>query len=270
MLGTDLVEALRARGAEVVALDRDALDITDPVAVEMTILPGDVVVNCAAYTAVDDAEDNEELATRINGDGAGNIARACATRGARLVHISTDYVFNGDATAPYAEDEPADPRSAYGRSKAAGEREVTESGADALIVRTAWLYGAHGRCFPKTIARVGRERGALSVVSDQIGQPTWTRDLVDFVIALIETEAPSGFYHGTSSGQTSWFEFAREVCAEAGLGDIVSPVTSGQYPQKAKRPAWSVLGHDANEALGVPSIGDWLERWRAAAPEVLA
>ncbi|MFO7244823.1 MAG: dTDP-4-dehydrorhamnose reductase [Actinomycetes bacterium] len=270
MLATDLLDALRARGAAVSALSRAELDITDADAARTAIAPESVVVNCAAYTAVDAAEDDREAAEQANAVGPGVLARACAERGARLVHISTDYVFDGAATTPYPEDAPLAPQGVYGATKAAGEEAVRASGADALIVRTAWLYGAHGRCFPKTIARAGRERGALTVVSDQIGQPTWTRDVAGFVIALIEAKAPAGTYHGTSSGQASWFEFAREVCASAGLGDIVAPVSSSEYPQRAPRPAWSVLGHAANEAVGVPSIGHWLERWRLAAPEVLA
>lgn len=269
MLATDLMSVLGAHGAHATALRREELDITDAGAVGSAIAPGDIVVNCAAYTAVDAAEDEEELATRINGEGAGVLARACAANAARLVHISTDYVFAGDATEPYDEAAPIDPRNAYGRSKAAGERAVHEAGADALLVRTAWLYGAHGSCFPKTIARAGRERGALSVVADQVGQPTWTRDLAEFIVALVDAQAPAGIYHGTASGQASWFEFAREVCVSAGLGDIVAPIRSSDYPQRAHRPSWSVLGHGAHERLGVPSIGHWLDRWRVAAPEVL-
>jgi dTDP-4-dehydrorhamnose reductase len=187
-----------------------------------------------------------------------------------MIHLSTDYVFSGRATQPYSEDAPLNPQGAYGRTKAAGEAQVRASDADALIVRTAWLYGRGGPCFPKTIARLGRERGALEVVNDQVGQPTWTRDLADLILRLIEAEAPAGTYHGTATGQTSWFDFAREVVAAAGLGDIVSPTSAADQKRLAPRPAYSVLGHDALTAIGVEPIGDWRERWRLAAPEVLA
>ncbi len=269
MLATDLERTLLERGARVRALPKEALDITDPASVARGLLSADVVVNCAAYTAVDAAEDNEAEAMAINGTGPHLLAQACTEAGLRLVHLSTDYVFAGDATEPYAEHATPDPRSAYGRTKAAGERGVIDAGGEHLIVRTAWLYGAAGNCFPKTIARAGAERGALTVVDDQVGQPTWTRDLADFLIALVEAQAPGGIYHGTASGRTSWFKFAQEVCLSAGLGDIVSPVSSAEYSRPAPRPAWSVLGHGASEALGVPSIGDWRERWHVAAPEVL-
>jgi len=147
---------------------------------------------------------------------------------------------------------------------------VRESGADALIVRTAYLYGRGGPCFPKTIAKAGKARGALTVVNDQIGQPTWTRDVGAFVVRLLEADAPAGTYHATSAGQCSWFDFAREIVASAGLGDIVAPTDSAAYAAKAPRPAWSVLGHGASEALGIEGIGDWRERWVEAASEVLA
>lgn len=269
MLATDLEQALLARGARVRALPKEALDITDLDSVARGIAGANIVVNCAAYTAVDAAEEYESEALAINAEGPRNLAQACVVESATLVHISTDYVFAGDASTPYSVEEPVAPQSAYGRTKAAGERAVADAGGRHLIVRTAWLYGSAGPCFPKTIAKAGAARGALDVVNDQIGQPTWTRDLADFVIELVEREVPTGIYHGTSSGQASWFEFAQAVCLSAGLGDIVSPVESSAYPRPAARPSWSVLDHSAHEALGVPSIGPWLERWRAAAPEVL-
>lgn len=269
MLATDLIAVLRANGAEVTVSDRDTLDITDPNAVAEGIAGATVVVNCAAYTAVDAAEENEDVALAVNGTGAGVVARACAHAGVRLIHISTDYVFSGDATTPYDEAAPPAPQGAYGRTKAAGEAEVLDSGADALIVRTAWLYGAHGPCFPRTIAKAGRERGALTVVDDQVGQPTWTRDLADLILRLVEADVPAGIYHGTSSGKTSWYGFAQQIVASAGLGDIVSPVKSSAYQRPAPRPAYSVLGHRALDAVGIPPIGPWDERWTIAAPTVL-
>lgn len=270
MLAADVIVALRSAGVTQITLtDRDELDILDADAVAAAVAAADLVVNCAAYTAVDAAEENEDLAFAINATGPANLAAACAASGARLVHISTDYVFAGDATEPYAEDAPMAPAGAYGRTKAAGETAVRDSGADALIVRTAYLYGRGGPCFPKTIAKAGKARGALTVVNDQIGQPTWTRDVAGFILRLLEADAPAGTYHATSSGQCSWFDFAREIVTSAGLGDIVAPTDSGAYAAKAPRPAWSVLGHGASEALGIDGIGDWRERWHAAAVEVL-
>lgn len=269
MLATDLLETLQAKGVRARALPKEALDITDPESVARGISGADVVVNCAAYTAVDAAEEDQAEAHAINGEGPRILAQACVVEGALLVHLSTDYVFAGDASEPYKTNAPVDPRSAYGRTKAAGERAVIDAGGRHLIVRTAWLYGAAGPCFPKTIAKAGAERGALQVVDDQVGQPTWTRDLSQFIVALVEAEVPTGIYHGTSSGQASWFDFAREICLTASLGEIVSPVPSSAYARPAPRPAWSVLDHSAHEDLGVPSIGPWLDRWKAAGPEVL-
>jgi dTDP-4-dehydrorhamnose reductase len=270
MLATDIIAALRARGVEPVVTDRDDLDITNPAQVARGFADADIVVNCAAYTAVDAAEEDEAAAFAVNATGPGVIARSCAEMGLRLIHISTDYVFSGDASSPYAETAPLAPQGAYGRTKAAGEQQIGASAADALIVRTAWLYGRGGPCFPKTIARVGRERGSLQVVDDQVGQPTWTRDLADLILRLVEAEAPAGIYHGTSSGEASWFDFAREIVASAGLGDIVAPSSAADLKRPAPRPAYSVLGHGALTRLGVEPIGHWSERWALAAPEVLA
>lgn len=269
MLATDLEKVLLAQGVRVRALPKEALDITDPESIARGIAGADIVVNCAAFTAVDAAEEQEAEAHLLNAEGAGLLAQACVMEGAMLVQISTDYVLAGTATEPYRVQEPLAPVNAYGRTKAAGERAVADAGGRHLIVRTAWLYGAAGPCFPKTIARAGAERGALEVVDDQIGQPTWTRDLAQFILDLVDKDVPTGVYHGTSSGQCSWFEFAQAVCVSAGLGDIVSLVPSAQYSRPAARPAWSVLDHSVHEALGVPSIGSWDERWRMAAPEVL-
>ncbi|WP_432456761.1 dTDP-4-dehydrorhamnose reductase [Cellulomonas iranensis] len=270
MLGQDLVARVRADGHEVVALDRDELDITDGAAVLDAVAGFDVVANCAAWTAVDDAETREAEAFAVNAVGPQALARAAVRHGARLVQVSTDYVFDGHATDPYAEDGFAAPRSAYGRTKLAGEWAVRAAGADHLILRTAWLYGAGGSCFPKTIARVARERGSLDVVDDQAGQPTWTVDVADLAVRLVDGGAPAGTYHATSSGRTTWCGFARAVVAAAGLDpQIVRPTTSEGAARAAERPAFSVLGHDALRAVGVEPIGDWQQRWAAAAPGVL-
>jgi len=270
MLGQDLVARLHRSGADVVGLGRADLDVTDGAATGAAARGFDVVVNCAAWTAVDDAEAREGDAFRVNATGAANLARAAYAAGARLVQVSTDYVFAGDAEAPYAEDAAMEPRSAYGRTKAAGEWAVRAETPDHLIVRTAWLYGAHGGCFPRTMARLGAEKDRLAVVDDQVGQPTWTADLADLIVRLVEAGAPSGTYHGTSAGQTSWFGFTRRVLASAGLGTPVEPTTSDAFVRPAPRPAFSVLGHDALRSAGVEPIGDWAARWDAAAAEVLA
>lgn len=271
MLGTDAVALFGDHGHEVVAVDLGDLELTDGDAVRAALGDVDVVLNCAAWTAVDDAETKEDAALLVNGTIPGVLAEAAAATGTRLVHISTDYVFAGDATSPYAEDAPPTPRSAYGRTKEAGERAVRAALPDAhLVVRTAWLYGAHGACFPKTIARVAAERGAIAVVDDQVGQPTWTRDVADLVLRLVEADAPAGTYHATSSGQTSWFGFAQRVVAAAGLDPrIVTPTDSEAFPRPAPRPAYSVLGHGALERVGITPIGDWEERWAQASGEVL-
>jgi dTDP-4-dehydrorhamnose reductase len=271
MLGSDVVELLRGRGERVTAAPRSGLDVTDPVAVGSAVAGHDIVVNCAAWTAVDDAEEREDEAFLVNALAAATLARAAASVGARPVQISTDYVFDGAAEVPYSSNASVCPRSAYGRTKAAGEWAVRAELPDShLVVRTAWLYGARGRCFPKTIAQVAAAEGVVSVVDDQIGQPTWTHDVADFVHRLVTSEAPSGTYHATSSGQASWFEFAREVCDSAGLGvGVVVPTSSAKVERSAPRPAYSVLDHALSDEVGVVAIGDWRERWREAADIVL-
>lgn len=271
MLGQDLVDAARSAGHDVVGVDRPVMDVTDPGACDSRVQGFDVVVNCAAWTAVDAAEEHEDQAFAVNAVGVANLARAATRHGARIVHISTDYVFSGAASAPYPEDAPQQPRSAYGRTKAAGEWALAANAPDHLLVRTAWLYGARGTCFPRTIARVARESGGLDVVDDQIGQPTWTVDLADLVLRLVGSGAPAGTYHGTASGRASWFEFASAVVAAAGLDPaIVRPTRSADYERPAPRPQFSVLGHSSLDRIGVHPIGDWAQRWAVAARDVLA
>lgn len=271
MLGTDLVALLRAKGDPVTAATRQKVDLLDPETVTQAIDTHDVVVNCAAWTAVDDAEEHEAEAFQANAEIPGVLARACAKTGARMVQVSTDYVFDGSASTPYAEDAEISPTSAYGRTKAAGEQSVRAALPDRhLVVRTAWLYGAHGGCFPKTIARLVRERGAVAVVTDQVGQPTWTRDVAGLIVRLVEAGAPAGTYHATSSDRCSWFDFARAVVdADGGDPSVVGKTTSAAFPRPAPRPAYSVLGHATLVAAGIEPIGDWRERWPLAAPEVL-
>ncbi|MHB1288514.1 dTDP-4-dehydrorhamnose reductase [Georgenia sp.] len=268
MLGRDLVA--RLDGQDVRSVGSVELDITDQAAVDGAVDSVDVVVNCAAYTAVDAAETDEGRAFAVNAVGPQLLARACHASGARLVQISTDYVFDGAADRPYGEDTPMRPRSAYGRTKAAGEWAVRAGVDDHLVLRTAWLYGEHGSCFPKTMARLAAERTELRVVDDQVGQPTWTADVADLVVRLVSASAPSGTYHATSSGSTSWHGFTRSIAAALGKDPaMVLPTTSAEFTRPAPRPAYSVLGHDALRAVGVAPIGPWQERWEAAAPAVL-
>ena len=272
MLGTDLCRVLNRRGIPVTGVDRGDLNLLDPVAVGEAVAAHEVVVNCAAWTAVDDAETHEEQAFEINAIAPGVLARAAAEHGRLIVQLSTDYVFDGTARTPYDVDAPQEPRSVYGRTKAAGEEEVrTAAPEHHLLVRTAWLYGAHGSCFPRTIARLARERRQVTVVDDQIGQPTWTVDVAVLICRLVESGAPAGTWHATSSGETSWFGFARRVVESAGVPpEVVSRRKSAEAGEAgAPRPAYSVLGHEKLHAHGIETIGPWEERWEAAASAVL-
>ncbi|MHB1172090.1 MAG: dTDP-4-dehydrorhamnose reductase [Lacisediminihabitans sp.] len=267
MLGHDLQQALAGR--PVTALGRAELDVTDPDAVRAAVVGHGVVINAAAYTKVDDAEADEKAAFAVNATGAANLASAAAEDGATLVQVSTDYVFDGTATTPYAEDAPLTPASAYGRTKAEGERLVLELNPGRThIIRTAWLYGAHGPNFAKTMLRLATEREEVSVVTDQLGQPTWTRDLAQQIVALLDADAPAGIYHGTDSGQASWYDFARAVFREAGLDpDRVKPTDSSQFVRPAPRPAYSVLGHDAWRRVGLEPMRHWTDALAQAASE---
>jgi dTDP-4-dehydrorhamnose reductase len=259
-VGTDVVGVLSMYGEDVVGCDRAALDVTSPDSVQTTLdhAKPAIVVNCAAYTAVDAAEADEETAFLVNADGPDLLARWCADNGSRLVHVSTDYVFAGRASTPYDEDTPVAPRSAYGRSKAAGERAVLSSGADAFVVRTAWIYGAVGGNFVKTMTRLANEHETVRVVDDQIGSPTWSLHLARGLVALGISAAPPGVYHCTSAGEASWFVFARAVFAELGLDPArVEPTTTDQFPRPAPRPAYSVLSDRRWRAAGLPEMAHW-------------
>jgi dTDP-4-dehydrorhamnose reductase len=258
MLGTDLRRIL---GRKVEAPTSAELDIRDAAAVEAAAEGAEVVINAAAYTRVDDAETHEEEALAITGAGAENAARAAAAVGARFVQLSTDYVFDGVADEPYREDAPPNPVGAYGRTKADGERRVLAAHPDAHIVRTAWLYGHNGSSFPRTMLTLASQRDTVSVVTDQVGQPTWTLDVARLINALIESNAPGGIYHATNGDSATWFVFAQELFRRAGLDPKrVLPATSDEFVRPAPRPAYSVLGHTAwtRAALDVP------RSWREA------
>jgi len=265
MLGQDLQLALSGR--DVTALSRAALDITDEAAVADAVAGHDVVINAAAYTKVDDAEAHEDDARAVNARGPEVLARATAATGAKLVHVSTDYVFDGNGTSPYAEDEPTAPIGAYGRTKAAGEAAVREIAPDSsYIVRAAWLYGAGGPNFAKTMIRLAGSHDTVQVVVDQLGQPTWTGDLARQIVAMLDADAPAGIYHGTNAGKGSWFDFTRAIFAEVGLDpERVLPTDSSAFVRPAPRPAYSVLGHDAWRRAGIEPMRDWREALHAAA-----
>lgn len=259
MLGRELVEFLRGRGIAVTAAPRTVLDITDPAVVRVAVAGHDVVVNAAAWTDVDGAERAERRAYAINADGAANLARACTAYGARLVQISTDYVFAGAADRPYREDAPTSPVNAYGRTKLGGERAVRELAPhQSIVVRTSWLYGQYGSSFVGTIARLERERDTIDVVNDQRGQPTWTGDVASRIVSLIESGVGSGVWHATNAGSTTWHGLARAVFEEVGADpERIRPVASAAFPRLAKRPAYSVLGDDAAYERGLSAMRPW-------------
>jgi dTDP-4-dehydrorhamnose reductase len=272
-LGTDLLDAVR-NGTDVFArgLTIKDMDITDAFAVQDMVTgwarivrsddPGHelVVVNPAAYTAVDAAEDDEETAYAVNAAGPALLATACAKVGARLIQISTDYVFPGDADRPYEVDDETGPKGAYGRTKLAGELAVREILPEAsYVVRTAWLYGATGQNFVKTMVRLEKERDTVSVVADQRGSPTWSRDLAAGLLALAGSpDVPAGTYHATNRGETSWYEFTKAIFEELGADpERVQPTTTDAFPRPAPRPAYSVLSPRAWDEAGLPTLPDW-------------
>lgn len=261
MLGQDLVAVLRQREERVIASSRADLDVTSQREVGGAVhrYRPDYVVNCAAWTAVDAAEEHPGQALSVNGTAAEYVAAACAATGARLVHLSTDYVFGGDARRPYPEEHPPAPGTAYGRSKLAGENAVLSLlPGSGLVLRTAWLYGVHGASF--AAAMIGRAAGQdpVEVVDDQWGQPTWTVDVARQIVALVDAGARPGIYHATSAGETTWCRFAREIFRLLGTDPArVRAVGSDRYPRPARRPGYSVLGHDGWARAGVPPIRPW-------------
>jgi dTDP-4-dehydrorhamnose reductase len=266
-LGTDVVELLNAYRADVMATDIGELDICDEADVNRVLgeAAPTIVVNCAAYTAVDACEDNEDKALVLNADAPGNLARWCAANAARFVHISTDYVFGGDASRPYEVDNPISPRSAYGRTKAAGEKAVLDAGGDAHIVRTAWVYGVAGQNFVKTMARLAKEHETVDVVDDQRGSPTWSLHLARGLTALGVADVEPGLWHCTGGGETTWFHFARAIYAELGLDpERVRPTTTKAFPRPAPRPAYSVLSNQKWIDAGLPALPDWREALQEA------
>ena len=255
MLGTELSYLLEKASLPFKGTDRE-LDIGDPAAlmdfVEKQSAPFTWIINCAAYTAVDKAEDDREKCRLLNTEGAQNVSKTANKIGARLIHISTDYVFNGNVNKPYTEEDTTDPIGVYGQSKRDGEVKILEENAKTYIIRTAWLYGKYGNNFVQTMLRLMKEKDEVKVVNDQRGSPTWTRDLSETIITLLNLVnegkiIPYGIYHFTDEGEITWFDFAREIHLQArALGILakdceVTPCTSADYPAKVKRPGYSVL-----------------------------
>jgi dTDP-4-dehydrorhamnose reductase len=274
LLGHDVLAVLAGRTATsndaVSAYTRAELDITDHDAVDEAVRGHDVVVNAAAWTDVDGAESNEDAAYAVNAVGAERLATACARHGARLVHVSTDYVFDGTASAPYAEDAPTGPRSAYGRTKLAGEHAILATHAEAFIVRTAWVYGEHGKNFVTTMLRLARGDDPVQVVDDQTGSPTWSHDLAAALMELGASSAAPGVYHATNAGTVTWWGLARAVFAGAGADpDRVRKTTSADFPRPAPRPAYSVLGGARWTAAGLSPMRPWPEALAESLPRLM-
>lgn len=244
--------------------DVTLLDITDESAVDQLVAREDVsvIVNCAAYTAVDAAEDNEPQATILNAEAVGILARVAKRHGARMVHISTDYVFDGNACIPYTEDMPTNPQSAYGRTKLAGERVLVDTlGDDAIILRTAWLYSSYGKNFVKTMLALGKDKPALKVVFDQVGSPTCARDLASAIVTVISADQwHGGVYHFSNEGVISWYDFTIAIHRLAGITTCdVQPCHSDEFPAKAHRPAYSVLDKTKFKTTFGVTVPYWLD-----------
>ena len=269
MFGSDMKSHLISAGYQVTGFNRSNFDLELPEELLASRLEEfDVVINAVAYTAVDKAEQETDLANLINGEIPGKLARVSTFSSARFIHISTDYVFDGSGTSPIAPNQNMNPINAYGRSKALGESLVSESGADFVILRTAWLYGKSGNCFPRTIVKKLLSGEPVSVVKDQVGQPTWTKDLAEVVLAHCVNDFGERVVHAVSSGEASWYEFALAIndsVFESQTLEIQS-VGSSEFRTSVRRPDYSVLD---NSKTSGPIIENWLDRWKIASPEIL-
>lgn len=257
-LGTDVAAIFKQNGHDVIDLDRSKLDIANQQACNDIISASqpDVIVHCAAYTAVDAAESEEDQAYLVNAVGSRNIAVAAEKTGAKVCYISTDYVFDGNSTVPYREYDNTNPQTIYGKSKRAGEQLVQTLCSRYFIVRTSWVYGKNGNNFVKTMLKLGREKPSLQVVHDQIGSPTYTVDLATFLLELVATEK-YGVYHASNTGNCSWYEFAKAIFEEAGMETEVRPCTTAEFPRPAPRPKNSVLDHGSIRTNGFEDLRQW-------------
>ena len=271
-LGHDVMNELALRGIEGFGVDVEEMDITDRTACETVIFreKPDAVIHCAAYTAVDAAEDNLELCRKINAEGTRNIARVCKAMDIKMMYISTDYVFNGGGERPWEPDDHREPLNVYGLTKYEGEIAVEQNVQKYFIVRIAWVFGVNGKNFIKTMLRLGKEKGAVSVVNDQIGSPTYTYDLARLLVDMIQTDK-YGRYHATNEGLCSWYEFACEIFRQAGMDEVkVTPVDSDGFPAKAKRPSNSRMSKEKLTENGFERLPSWqnaLERYLKALKE---
>lgn len=257
MLGTDVRAAATAAGHELVALSRAELDVSDRDAVAAAVAGAqpDALINCAAYTDVDAAESEPDAAGAVNALGPGHLGAAAAAAGAWIVHVSTDYVFDGGKRSPYVESDPTGPRSVYGSTKLLGERALALAAPDRhTIVRTSWLFGTAGRCFPATMLRLAAERDTLTVVDDQVGCPTFTGHLAPALVRLATVARLPGLVHVVAAGQCSWYEFAVEIMRATGTAVELRPCTTAEFPRPARRPAYSVL---RSERDGAPPLPHW-------------
>ncbi len=268
-LGFDVVNELKKRGHEAIGVDIQEMDITDKASVESVITETapDAVIPCAAYTAVDAAEEQEELCRKVNALGTEYIAKVCGRLDIKMMYISTDYVFNGQGERPWEPDDPREPMNVYGQTKYEGELAVEKYVKKFFLVRIAWVFGVNGKNFIKTMLRLGEEKGAVGVVADQVGSPTYTYDLARLLVDMIETEQ-YGRYHATNEGLCSWYEFAVEIFRQAGMNQVqVTPLTSDQFPAKAKRPMNSRMSKEKLDEKGfqrMPSWQDALSRYLKA------
>ena len=269
-LGHDVVNELEKRGITGIGVDIDEMDITDPAACRRVITDAEVdaVIHCAAYTAVDTAEDNAELCNKINGEGTANIADVCRDLDIKMMYISTDYVFNGQGERPWEPDDEREPLNAYGMSKYLGELAVEERLTKYFIVRIAWVFGVNGKNFIKTMLRLGEERGAVTVVDDQIGSPTYTYDLARLLVDMIVTDK-YGRYHATNEGLCSWYEFAVEIFKQAGMDNVkVTPTDSASYAAKARRPMNSRISKEKLTEMGFERLPQWQDALRRYLKEI--
>lgn len=257
-LGKELVELFTEKGFEVYGFGRDKMDITNQIQVQEIIstLKPDIVLHSAAHTKVDLAESEPEQAFLINAYGTRNVAVAAEEVGAKLVYVSTDYVFDGTNNEPYDEFSPTSPLGVYGKSKLAGEQFVRDLHSKFFIVRTSWVYGKHGNNFVKTMLKLGEEKKELSVVADQVGCPTYTLDLAKSILEIVATEK-YGIYHISNSGSCSWYEFAKIIFKEAGMNVKVNPCTTADFPRPAARPAYSVFKHMALQLNNFKTPREW-------------
>ncbi|RZS92372.1 dTDP-4-dehydrorhamnose reductase [Cuneatibacter caecimuris] len=258
-LGFDVMNECAKRGIEAVGVDVEEMDITDASAVERVITESRVeaVIHCAAYTAVDAAEDNPDVCMKVNAQGTENIARVCGDLDLKMIYISTDYVFDGEGERPWQPDDQRHPLNVYGQSKYEGELAVQKYLEKYFIVRIAWVFGVNGKNFIKTMLRLGEERGCVSVVDDQIGSPTYTYDLAVLLVDMAESDK-YGIYHATNEGLCSWYEFACEIFRQAGMSQVkVTPVKAEEFPAKAKRPSNSRMSKDKLEENGFSRLPSW-------------